>query len=306
VVGLTRGSVVSSTDLASSETHMRFSYKNPFEHLASMLGQRKSLLALLGWAVAVFGVLMTGVGAASYFLNASLRGWAAFVIVIVLAVALALAKSVHSYVNRCPAGLENESAESQRIAQIQRPKWEFRLARRLLEERLRDLDVELEDLLGGRVFVPVERQLDPQDYIAWVQTRPANALRLVDVAKRLLVFDFPAALLSNEGRPADPVRIVDVVDLVQGLYSETVQFERASRTVEPPETLGALHDFQMGWTDPIREGVRQIFQFLDGVLAVDPKTNQEIHFTITFEESANIQKFNEELDRLISEEPWAW
>jgi hypothetical protein len=247
---------------------------------------------------------MTGLGAASYFLDAGLRGWVSFVIVIVLAVALAFAKSVYSYVNGCPAGMENESAQSQRIAQIQRPKWEFRLARQLLKERLHDLDVELEDLLGGRLFVPVERQLDPQDYIAWVQTRPANALRLIDVAKRLLVVDFPAALSSNEERPADPVRIVDVVDLVQGLYSQTVRFERASRTVEPPGSLESLHDFQMGWTDPIREGVHQMFQFLDRVLAVDPKTNQEIHFTITFAEPANIQKFNEELDRLNPEELW--
>jgi hypothetical protein len=60
----------------------------------------------------------------------------------------------------------------------------------------------------------------------------------------------------------------------------------------------------MGWTDPIRGGVRQMFQFLDRVLAVDPKTDQEIHFTITFEEPATIQQFNDELGRLNPEELW--
>jgi len=295
---------VSSTDLASSETHMRFSYKSPFEHLACMLGQRKSLLALLGWAVAVFGVIMTALGAAAYFLDASLSGWIPFATVVVLAVPVAFARSVHSYVNACPAGLEGESTASRRIAQIQRPKWEFRLARQLLEERLRQLDVELENLLHGRVFVPVERQLDAQDYIDWVQIRPGNAMRLAEVAKQLLVTDFPASLASTEMRPADPVRIVEIAELIQGLYSDTVRFERGSRTVEPPASLKTLHGFQMGWTDPIRGGVRQMFQFLDTVLAVDPKTNQEISFTITFEEPATIQEFNDELDRLNPEALW--
>jgi len=283
---------------------MRFSYKNPVEHLACMFGQRKSLLSLLGWAVAVFGVIMTALGAASYFLDFSLSGWIAFATAVVLAVAVAFARSVHSYVNACPAGLEGESTTSRRIAQIQRPKWECRLARQLLEERLRQLDVELENLLHGRVFVPVERQLDPQDYVAWVRIRPGNALRLADVAKQLLVADFPASLAPTEKGPADPVRIVKIADLIQGLYSDTVRFERAARTVEPPASLSLLHGFQMGWTDPIRGGVRQMFQFLDSVLAVDPKADQEIRFTITFEEPATIQQFNDELGRLNPEELW--
>jgi hypothetical protein len=65
---------------------MRFSYKNPVEHLACMFGQRKSLLALLGWTVAVFGVIMTALGGAAYFLDASLSGWVPFAAVVVLAV----------------------------------------------------------------------------------------------------------------------------------------------------------------------------------------------------------------------------
>lgn len=62
---------------------MRFSYKNLVEHLACMFGQRKSILSLLGWAVAVFGVIMTALGAASYFLDFSLSGWIAFATAVV-------------------------------------------------------------------------------------------------------------------------------------------------------------------------------------------------------------------------------
>ena len=60
------GDQVSESGIASSETHMRFSYKNPVEHLACMFGQPKSLLALLGWTVAVFGIIMTVPRAAAY------------------------------------------------------------------------------------------------------------------------------------------------------------------------------------------------------------------------------------------------
>lgn len=242
-----------------SQMITQFSYKNTREHIRSCLKYWKSLAVT---AVGMFGILWGIAEASAYFLKADLRGWQFFLAAVVVSIAAALGRVVYVYLNACPSGLENESTEARRVAQVQRPLWEFRLARRLLEDKLGELDSELGDLLEGRILVPVTQHLRITDYADWAQSRIATLRRMADVAQRLLITDFPAAVRSQPGQCAKPTAILAVVNQIRDLYAEAVVFERAHRAVEPPEILANAHTLLQGWTEPIRDGIRQVFGFL--------------------------------------------
>jgi len=286
------------TGIVSTETRMQFSHKSLWDHAVCVLAHWPSLLLT---ALAVFGALWTVVAASSYFLDVSLRGWGLFAITIALALSSASCRAIYAYHHGCPEGLEDESSAARRIAQIQRPKWEFHLARRLLDDKLRGLDRELKDIIERRVFIPIDRRLSATDYMDWVETRPESALRMIDGTQQLLVVDFPLAIASQKGRPADPSAILSVVNRIRDLYAESVAFERATHAVAPPNAFQAAHALQVGWTDPIRNGVQQLLQFLDTVLTLDPRSDHEVSFKITYGEPPNVVGFCKELARLQRE-----
>jgi hypothetical protein len=153
-------------------------------------------------------------------------------------------------------------------------------------------------VLEGRVFIPVTRQLSTEDYFSWARTRPDNLLRTVEVAKQLLLADFPLAIASQEGRSADPAAILSVVNRIRDLYAQTVAYEKDSHAIATPDALVILHALQVGWTDPIRDGMQQMFQFLDTVLSLKTGGDHKVSFTIKIDAPANVEAFCHELDRL--------
>ena len=279
----------------SSQMMTRFSYKSVWEHVRCLLTYRKSLFLA---SVTVFGVVWGTAQAAIYFMGIDLRGWQFLAAAISVSLLAAVGWTLHLYLNDCPEGFEKESATAKRIAQIRRPLWEYRLARQLLEDRLRILDDALTDLIEGHVFVPIDKPLRLLDYADWTQGRLDSVRRMAEVALRLLIADFPAAMQSQEGREAQPVAILLVVNQIRSLYAETLDFERGNHAVAPPKALESLHRLQLGWTTPIRDGVQQVFRFLDQVLALDPRSHHRISFSITFGSPPNVEPFCRELDRL--------
>lgn len=294
------GLLQDNNGIASSEVHMQFSCKTVWDHMCCVLARWRLLMLV---ALAVFGALWTIVEASAYFLNIDLRGWLLYTLAGVAALGSALVRAIYAYLHECPDGLEGESAIARRIAQVQRPHWEFRLGRQLLEDKLHALDAELRDVLSRRVFVGVGRRLSIGDYFSWAQTRPDNLLRMVDVAKHLLLVDFPSVLTAQEGRPAEPAAILSVVNRIQDLYAVTVTYEREMHAIAPPDEFRALHALQAGWTNPIRDGMQQMFHFLDAVLSLGPMGSHEVDFTIKFDAPPNIDAFCHELDRLTRNLP---
>lgn len=132
-----------------NEMRTKFSYKNLREHARCILAMWRHLLI---WSFAVFGGIWTAAEASSYFLDISISGRYTYTFTISIALVAGVARTIQIYLNGCPFGFENESQAIRRIAQIQRPLWEFRLAQRLLQDKLRRLDSELEDLIERRVM----------------------------------------------------------------------------------------------------------------------------------------------------------
>ena len=270
-------------------------YKSSWDHLAVLIARWRSfLLTMLAVLGSVWGI---GQGI-DFFLNVPVKGWFFFLASLVIALLSAMVWTGYAYIHDFPSGLEAESSAAKRIAQLQRPGWEYQLTGQLLDDKLFSLDRELEDLIEGRVFVPIDKRLAADEYIDWVKTRPENVLRMIEVAQQLLVRDFPVSLASEKDQPADPVAIVAVVDRIRDLYEESINFERVGRAIAPPPEMDYLHRLQFGWTNPVRQGVQQLFSLIDEVLNFKKQSLHEVDFTIDYGEPSNIDAFCEELDRL--------
>ena len=281
-------------DRTENQLVMCFTRKGVRDHARGLVSlSRPFLLA----ALAVFGAIWTCFEAPAYFLHANLSGGSFYLGAIAASILAAAAWTTREYLNICPPGFELESKRTQRIAHVQRTKWEHALARQLLGEVLLDLDDELAALSEGRVFVPIEKRPHLAEYMRWVNLGPTNMLRMIDVAKKLLVLDLPSVLGSPDD-PAKPQKIRKVVYRIRDLYKETVAFECSRRSVAPPEGAERRHELQFGWTDPVRDGVRQMFEFFDRILSLDSLTDQTVSFTVTMDEPDNIQEFCDELSRV--------
>ena len=285
----------SDSDVVRSETKGSFSYKSFVDHGKDIFVRWPSLLLT---TFVVFGAIWTVVESISYFFNISLDGWPSFVLALILAIVAAISHSIYASLRNYPEGLENESPVARSIAQIQRPKWEYRLARQILADKLFVLDRELTDILNGRSYIAVQTQMSLAAYVEWARLRPTNVLKMLEVAKKLLVFDFPATLLSQQDSTTKPAEIVASVERIRCLYSDTVAFERASHSVAPPEALENVHALQSGWTEPIRSGVQQMINFLDLVIDLNEKSDHTLESTITFDAPPNVEEFCKELTKV--------
>jgi len=272
-----------------------FSYKSCWEHVRDFLCRPIPILAA---AVASFGVLWTFGEASIQFTEANPRGWLSYGILIAASVLASFVWNGCLYIRRVPEGFENVSASAQRIAHLQRPLWEFQLAKSLLAQKLAPFESELRDMEAGREFVMAEKPDSLQAYMHWAGTRPDNLFNMLDVAKQLLLNDFPASLQSTPGTPADPKQILSSVNTLGRFYGETVAFERTSRAVMPSEDLKELHKLQYGWSDEIRIGVRQLFQFLQLMCDCNPDGDNHIKFEIAIEESDRVAEFCDMLSGL--------
>lgn len=272
-----------------------FSYKTIWNHLYCFT---KRPLPILVVTAAIFGAFMTFSEATILFTDAMPRGWGTYGALFGVSLFISLFWNAYQYLHYIPEGFENVSAYAQRLAHLQRPLWEFRLAKTLLAQRLAPLERELRDMEAGRLFVIAKKPKNLRSYIRWSNARIENLVNMLSVAQQLLLNDFPAALQSTIDKHANPKTILGAVETLARFYGETVKFERSSRAVMPSENLRKLHQHQLGWSEPIRDGVRQLFQFLQQMCECNPDGDNHISFTIVFDEPPGCSQFREELIRL--------
>lgn len=282
-------------ELPTFRGEFAFSYRSFRSHLREYFSRP---LPIVACAVAVFGVLWTIGEATIQFTDANPRGFTSYLVLIGASVVASLVWAIYQYVHHVPDGFENAAPSAQRIAHLQRPLWEFRLAKSLLAQRLAPFERELQDMQSGRYFVIADKPESLHAYMRWAGTRTENLFSMLEVAHELILNDFPASLQSTENEPADPKKILNAVERLARFYSETAVFERSSRAVMPSDDLKDLHRLQCGWSDPIRDGVRQLFQFLQRMCECDPHGDNHIKFEIVFDEPENVPRYCDELDRL--------
>lgn len=280
--------------LVTNELKLVFTKKGIFDHAKGIVAKWRQWSLT---AVAIFGVLTASFEAFAYFFDADLRSVRLYIAAIFLSLFGALFRTIYSYIHDCPGGFERESVAAKRIAQMQRPRWEHDLARQLLSDKLLELDEELKAVDDGRVFVIIKKKPEIHEYVHWVEMAFPNLLRMISIANQLLIIDLPKAL-GSEDDDSKPQQILSVVNRIRELYMETVAFERSRRSVEPPAGAERLHEFQLGWSSPIRDGIHRMFEFFDKILSLKSLEGQQLVFTVKMEEPDNLAAFNAELQRI--------
>ncbi len=288
---------------ASSEGVIRLSQKSWWHHAVDVLRAPSVLLTTF---LAVLGVLWLLEETAIQFLGHDPRGWGWVCALAIVSAAVAVGLRVHQYLKSVPEGLDSVSRRAQRIAHLQRPKWECRLAQQLLAERLGPLESQLRALLEGEEFVAAKYSVTGREYFAWLRSRGENVLRMLEVANQLVIRQFPTVFYESGGDLA--VRILRRVEAIERFYEATIEFERDSYTHFPPEHFERAHKLQQGWSEPVRALVTSLFAFLQQVREADD--GDRVEFDVVVGIPDGIEEFGAELDRvsdsaeILVEEGW--
>ncbi|QDU51202.1 hypothetical protein [Gimesia panareensis] len=281
--------------ISNTTATFAFSYKTIWDHAKGFFSRP---LPLLTFASASFGGFWSIYEASVSSLDLDANRPVAYAWILAFSVISSGVARLWAYVNTIPDGLEELLPHARRIAHLQQTKWEFRFAKSVLAYLISPIDREWQDIRNDNVYVVASRPRDFRSYFQWLAGRPDNCFRMLKVAKKTMLLELPQALISTEETPADPKRILDRIQTIVNLYRESVAFEKASLAIIPPDEMATVHKLQIGWAEPIRDAVHQLFELLQDVCDVDPNTDSNLKFTITFEVPPNIDDYYSELDRV--------
>ncbi len=273
----------------------QFTYKPLWSHLWDFV--KRPIPTFLA-AASVFCVLWTLAETPLSFARIGAHDWLSYRALLGVSLLLSVVWNGYLYWQQVPDGFEGVSRRTALLAHRRRPKWQFRLAKGLLAERLGPLVRELKEVQTGRAFVRLEKPPTLDAYKDWALIRIESLTRMISVAKQLLIQDFPRALQSTPTKAADPKEILATVDSLARFYRETVEFEREARGILTSQGLQALHQHQLGWSDPVREAVHDLFRFLQKICDCNPRERPRIEYTITFGSPPGVEEFGDEIARL--------
>lgn len=278
----------------------RLTYMQWHEHVKDFFLFQWKLMPIY-W-ICLFGIFWGLIEASSFFYPKSnlSNKYVLFAGVLVTFVA-SLIRCIHSYRNFVPDELANEPSKVQKIAFSKKHYWEYALAYELVKSRIHGIDQKLDDVIRNRVHIKVTRTMCVEQYSEWLQTRPVNLLRMVEVSKQLLIFDLIEAIHADEENEVDYRNLMRVVELIKDAYESAYEFEVEGREIKIPKGFEVVHEIQAGWAFVIRDGVHQMFDILQSVSTRQKGDFSPLVKTIDFEEPPRIEEFCEELDKISYE-----
>lgn len=185
-----------------------------------------------------------------------------------------------------PDALAGESEATKSIFRKQKCGWNSALAKRMLEDRIRETDAAMDRIDKGSEFIaPTHMNYD--DYVAWLQTRPELMLRMVRSAALLCTQELPVAIGSTKGEN-DLAALKREVLALAAMCESAKDVEVEWHGVVPPEEFANVHEMVYGWTNPIRNGVRSFLEVLNSLAKIDRReikkgTASPPSFNIVFE-----------------------
>ncbi len=286
--------------MAESEDHVENAltsniyYTSNLEHFIEIVKGYWRLTALV--SLSVFGAIWTLFESSSYFLRTDLSGPYIYGAIGLFSVISSFIYSWRKYLKETPNGLEKESLKIQKIARIKKPYWEYSLAHALLSEKLSALDERLNNVLEGKEFIKLTKKPKTTEYIEWVILRPINLEKMVEVAKKLLIFDLPSVLQASEEPGVSPTEILKCIERIEKIYQQTCEYEIEAREIEPPENFTKIHEILNGWSVVIRNAINQMINFLEKMSNLkETDISEPIEFQIVFEEPNGVKELEEEL-----------
>jgi len=289
----------SEEKLTTNKQTVVLTYTPWYDHIKDFISRYWSTFIL--YAVGGFAIFWGLIEAASFFLKFEILS-SKFVLLSGLAITsfAAISRSVFDYKNATPIGLENEDKIIRQIAIIKKPFWEYDLIFKLLKNQIEKIDKSLDDVINNRVHIKIKRNYDVVEYIKWVSPRPNNILRMIKVAKQLLIFDLLDIKKMGFNHDNNFTHLVKNIELVKNLYKEVYDYEIERREIGVPDSLVVLHDLQSDWVEPIRDGYKQALDILQSLSTRESPSEKAIEATIVFEEPPKMNAFTKEVDRIQS------
>ena len=211
----------------------------------------------------------------------------------------ALFRGVNLYRKTVPEGLEQETSNVHKIAFSKKHYWEYALAYQLVKSRIQEIDQNLEDVVSNRIHIKVTKTMSVKQYSYWLETRPENLLRIVTVAKQLLIFDLIEAIHADESNEVDYHKLIRVTELIKDAYKSAYDFEVEGREIKIPKGFKVIHEIQAGWVSVVRDGYHQMLKVLQSVAIRDKGDFSSLKMTIVFDEPPRVEEFIKELDKII-------
>lgn len=264
---------------------IRFTYKSLTDHIKDYL--KLQALSLLITFCTIFGILFTFIQAIEDFdsLQASERFMSVFWL---SGTSLLIGISWHlrKYVNSIPEGLENISGYACKIAQLQRPKWQFHFAKSLLAQALSPLDKEMKDLEDDKIFLTLTKHKGAIEYLDWLGSVVENNHHMIEIAKNIIFNDVAVCLASDLEKPVQPLEVRESIQTVVLYYQSLIEYEKSILQVYTPDEIKEAHRLLLGCTFPMRDAVHQLFLLLQKFY--DSNFEDHINFTIAFSEPKSI------------------
>jgi hypothetical protein len=283
-----------------NEGSRSLTYMSWHEHVKDFFLSQWKLFPIY-W-VGLFGIFWGLIEASSFFYpKLNLGNIYVLSAGLLVAFVASLIRCIHTYRNSVSDELANESSKIRKIAFSKKHYWEYALAYELVKSRIHDIDQKLDDVISNRVHIKVTRTMCVEQYADWLQTRPENLLRIVDVSKQLLIFDLIEAIHADEENEVDYRNLIRVVELIKNAYKSAYEFEVEGREIKIPEGLDVVHEIQAGWASVIRDGFHQMLDILQSVATRQKGDFSPLDKTIVFEEPPRIDEFCEELDKISNE-----
>jgi hypothetical protein len=285
------------SDVLRGSAKIDFTTKTCVDHGWGVVSHPVEIIAVF---VSVLGALCLLAEVARQFVSTDPRSIYLYAMLVATSAVIALSVRIVSYRSHCPLGFEGRSARARKLAHLQPPRWETRLAQVLVAELVIPIDRECQDLLSGNQFVIATRPESFAAYHRWQASRGENLIRMVRVSQQLLSVGLSKVLGSKSAPQQKAIEILGWVEAIARLYRETVRFEQEGFAVLVPKELEELHALLTDWSETVRDAIRQCLVILDRISKAPVDSFDELDLSIVYKPSPNVDAVVAEYDRLAS------
>lgn len=220
----------------------------------------------------------------------------------ILALVISLYENLKQYLQDTLPCLAQESQLIKKIFFKQKLGWQYKIVYEKLSENILKYELSLERMKKGAVFIH-PKLVTEEEYIYFVRTQPTTILKLIQAAKISSIEILPETLSHVvSGKDSEMISLLQEIENISSIYMHAVNYEKRIFEIIPPEEYEQLHELMFGWTDPIRDGLKQFLEissFLSNIRRKDLKklTDALQMFTIIFEPPENIDEFNRIIEK---------
>jgi hypothetical protein len=280
----------------------KFSHISFSEHILLIIKQK--WWKIIVGAIPVFGVIWTFVEASSYFTGANFAGKYIYFALGVVSLLCASVLVLLTYFKTPPTCLDELPVYLQQIAMLRKTGWEYHFMYCLLKKELTDIDAYLSGVLDGLIYVDIAHKPAQSEYVEWLDRRPENLMRMLQVAQRLVTDEFAKNMFVNMEGDDSVARMIVYAGRIKDIYQKACDYEDEGKRIKPPADFARMHAMQSGWSRVIRNGMNEFMVYLEEMSKRDSHEIQKnVTCQVVFNPPDGMAEFMAEMDKLEKRMP---